>query len=275
MQDDTPEETTAETEGDALAAVGDLITKAANDPKKVVVSIQALRNDAELSGDLEAAERYTQAIGLLMVGSGEADPGDLEEDMAADEEQDAAPGEGDLEEKAAAPMEEGEEEEEADKMIAMSARANLKKAGRKIAASRMAIMKQAAMAYLKVLAEAGDTDSAKMLKAIESPGGLMDGKALIAELQKSMNAPLETVAKAVLNLHERMSKVEAQPAPGGPVARFAGQPVAKSLGNQPGARAAVEADPSAIEALRRRYLLEGDPSLKAQYQAQLKALTGD
>lgn len=271
MGEENPTTTTALEEGSALAAVGMLVEKAA-DATKVVQMIQQLRNEKELAGDLEGAERMTQAIGLMLIGDGVADAGDMEEDIAADEEQDAA----DLEMAADDSELMAEEEEEAEKgmPMAMAAKAQITKAGRKIAGSRMAIMKQAVMAYLKVLADAGEPDSMKMLKAVEGDsGGLMDTKALISEIKKAM--PLETLAQALINLDERTKRLEAQPAPGGPVARFAGQPVTKAMGGVISKGADTNANAATIANLKRMILLEGNPTLQAQYQQQLKALTGE
>ena len=66
----------------ANLAGGDL--RKALDPKKAIAMVQQIRNEAELAGDLEAAERYTQAIGLLSVGAGDAEP--PAEEMEAEEE---------------------------------------------------------------------------------------------------------------------------------------------------------------------------------------------
>jgi hypothetical protein len=251
--------------GDPLAAVA-VIAKAA-DPTKVVQQIQLLRNEAELAGDLEGAERYTQAIGLLLIGAGEAD------DPMGDEE------EGDEETTDEVAMAEAPPEDDEVAMatgpVAMAATAQVRKVGRKIAGSRMKVMKDAVLAYLKVLEEAGDTDATAMLKAVSGSTPPLDTKALAGELQKALSAPLETIAQAVLRIHGDVEAIKAQPAGGGPVARFAGQPVTKRLAGQPAqiVEPAAAPDPSYVARLRQLIATETRPQLREQYVAELKQLT--
>lgn len=266
MNDDTKKDQPA---SGPLAEL-ETLAKAGGDPKKVVMQIQALRNEAELAGDLEGAERYTQAIGLMLVGAGEADDpmAEAEEEVSADVEM------------AADPPAETEEDEltMGAGAVQMAAGAQVRKVGRKIAGGRMKVMKDAVMAYLKVLADAGDGDSAAMLKVVQ--GGdvaapAFDTKAITTEITKALNAPFETIAKAVLQLHQDIEIIKAQPMPGGPVGRFAGQPVTKRLGAAPPAtETATPPDTSQIARLKQLIATETRPSLITQYQDQLKAMGG-
>lgn len=264
---------------DALAALAgdDALAKAA-DPKRVISQIQELRNAAELEGDLEAAERYTQAIGLLLIADGTADEGDIDEDLAEEEEEAGV----DLEALGA-----GEAEEEP------ADAAKVLKAGRKIAASRMALLKSALMTYAKALADAGDEDAAKMLKALtpgdEPAADAETMKALVAdELKKALgpaDSGLQTVARAVLALGDQLkavagdvAKIAAQPVGGGPAIRLA-PALAKRLGAEETA-VVKRADPDptrqrAIYALEQRLATESNPTTRAQYQAELRKLLGE
>lgn len=263
---------------DALAALAgdDALAKAA-DPKRVISQIQELRNAAELEGDLEAAERYTQAIGLLLIADGTADEGDIDEDLAEEEEEAGV----DLEALGAG---EGDEPADAAKVL---------KAGRKIAASRMALLKSALMTYAKALADAGDEDAAKMLKALtpgdEPAADAETMKALVAdELKKALgpaDSGLQTVARAVLALGDQLkavagdvAKIAAQPVGGGPAIRLA-PALAKRLGAEETA-VVKRADPDptrqrAIYALEQRLATESNPTTRAQYQAELRKLLGE
>lgn len=263
MEDETPKGESVDALAE-LAKAGETLAKAA-DPMKVVQQIQQLRNDAELAGDLEGAERYTQAIGLLLVGAGEADP-------PADDETETEVETEETVEMAADDAGEGDGEP-----VMMAAKTELKKAGRK----RMAVLKKSAMDLLKMLAEAGDADADAMLKALGSASQAQAYKAAAAELTKS----LQPVAAAILDLRDRTSAIEKtvsaiaqQPVAGGPATRFAGQPVAKSLGAQPqpAAPAVQKAAPSPdyVGRLKQRIATERDASRRAQYEAELRELAG-
>lgn len=265
---------------DALADLaGDDVLEKASDPRKAIGLIQQLRNDAELEGDLEAAERYTQAIGLLLIASGGADAGDIDEDLAEEEEEAGV----DLEALGA----EGEGKEEP------AEAAKVLKSGRKIAASRMALLKSALMTYAKALADAGDEDAAKMLKALapgdEPAADAETMKALVAdELKKALgpaDSSLQTVARAVLNLFDELKKVAAdvkmiaaQPVGGGPAIRLAPALVQKRLGAEDAVTKRAEDDPTkrrAIYQLEQRLATENNPTTRAQYQAELRKLLGE
>ena len=279
MSDDAPEER-ADDAGDALtqlAALGDL-AKAGGDPSKVISQIQALRNEAELGGDLEAAENYTAAISLLLIAAGKADAPDAaeaEEDIADDASQDA--------EATTTDNPDTTTDDSAPPVIAQAAAAPLQKVGKKIAGSRMAILKSALMSYAKALADAGDEDAVKMLKAVgpsTSAGNDATLKAIGADIRKSMDEPFGAIANAVLSLNSKIEAlaadillIKAQPSLGGPVARFAGQPITKRLGTETPPPATPPVDHSAtIARLRRLATLEVNPVTKQQYLDQLKQL---
>lgn len=251
-----PDEETPET--DALAD----LAKAAADPTKIVTQIQQLRNDAELAGDLEGAERYTQAIGLLLIGGGMADDTEAEDDVM---EADAA----DL----AMSADDSDEEPVMDDTIAM--RAKVTKAGRKIAGARMALLKSALMSYAKALADAGDEDAGKMLKAL-APAAVVDAEATAKSLHKMLEPSLQTLAKTLIDLRERTEKLEAQPAAGGPLKNLSA--ISKQLGTgtgriegKPGSGGA---DADYLAYLKRQIAIEPNAKTRAHYQEELARLTG-
>lgn len=261
MEDETPKGESVDALAE-LAKAGETLAKA-TDPMKVVQQIQQLRNDAELAGDLEGAERYTQAIGLLLVGAGEADP-------PADDETEV-----ETEVETEETVEMAADETEAEPVM-MAAKAEVKKAGRKISGARMAVFKKSAMDLLKILAEAGDADADAMLKALGSASQERAYKAVSADLRKM----LQPVAEAILAQRETLAAVQQQvaaiaqqPVSGGPAMRYAGQPVAKALSTQPApAQPAKKADDPYVTQLRRLVATETHPGRRAQYEAELQKL---
>lgn len=245
------ETTTTSTDLERLSEIAnadgnDVVEKAGGDPTKVVQLIQALRDEAELAGDLETASRYSDAI-LLMVGGQDA-------------EEEA---EGDVE-----PMPVEGETPGVTEPIAMAAGAPLQKVGRKISSARMALMKRAFMDYAKMLAEAGDEDVIKMLaaatKPVDDPGSTL--KAMMGELKK-MVAP---IASTLLAVHDDVALIKNQPISGGPVVRAAGQPITKRLdGQTPTAPARNDAR---IAELKRLAIVETNPLRKTQYELELGEL---
>jgi hypothetical protein len=161
-----------------------------------------------------------------------------------------------------------------DTALAMGAKAPLAKAGRKIAGARMALLKRALMDYAKALADAGDEDAATMLKALQAPAAdpAATAKAIEAEFRKLL-AP---VAQTLLDVRQQVAAIAAQPAGGGPVLRFAGQPITKRLdAAPPAAGEPPAANPSReqqIAHLRRLAATTRDPALKKTYQDELAAL---
>lgn len=239
-------------EDDALTKLSGIAKMDEAKAAKIVTQVQALRNEAELEGDLEGAERMTQVIALLM-GGGSAP--EEEEETSGDD------------------MEMMDEEEEPMAMreaaVAMSLTAALHKAGRKISASRMKVMKDAVMAYLKLLAEVGDEDAVKMLRyaSADEPD----------EAMKMLRSDIETIAKAMVRIYDDVQLIKNQPVAGGPIGRFAGQPVTKQLtASQPVVQTpnVPDVNPQIVAQLKQRIATEPRAELRAQYMEQLRALQG-
>jgi len=189
-------------DADTIAAIKKLagtqqppLAKAAADPAKIVASIQAARNELELAGDMEGAALYTQAIALVQQAAGEAEGTPQEE---ASESPAEAQAEGDV------------------PPVMQSARpGNLKKAGRPVSGARMAALEQTVKTLLQMMAGAGSVKAQKAITAMADGDEMSMAQAIGAEFTKAVN-PL---AGAVLNLNDRLQKIEAQPMPGGPVIR--------------------------------------------------------
>lgn len=246
---------------DDLAALANL-NKAAPDPNKVVMMIQALRNEAELAGNLEGAEQYTQAIGLLMIGSGGAE-------AEADEADDLA---------MSADMDEVDAEvDEAEDEATLAMRSKVKKAGAKISRERMALLKSALMSYAKALAGAGDEDSIKMLKALTpaEPAAEADPEALGKMLNQLFEPKFQALAKGLMVLYEKTEAIASQPVAGGPAKNLAA--IRKSLGpaqvpaSSPSQQ--PEAQPDYVAHLRRMVAIESNPTTLRHYQEDLARLT--
>lgn len=212
-KEETPEQTPAPVQLDAatIAKLQELagtlkIEKAGADPAKIVAMIQAARNELELNGDMEGAALFTQAIALVQQAAGEAEAPPDEETTEPPAESQA---EGDM------------------GMLAQRAKATtLRKAGKAISGARLASLEQTAKTLLQMMAGAGHEKAAKALSAWDAGAGdvQMSAKVIGSELAKA----LEPLAQATLNLNERLLKVEALPAPGGPALR----PVTKQIAGQ-------------------------------------------
>jgi phage head maturation protease len=196
---------------DAITQVRQLanskVKKAAADPVKIVGMIQQARNDLELAGDMDGAALMTQAIALIQQATGEADEGSPAEEASE------SPAEGDT----ADPSQ-----------MAMAARAKLRKGGRVFAADKVSAMHNVVKTLLGLLAGAGDPIAQKAMGAYTKDGSGEDID-MAAKLAAAVLPQFETLAKGLLVIHDRLSTVEAQPAPGGPVIRsvqkvIAGQP---------------------------------------------------
>ncbi len=199
-------------DADTIAAIKKLagtsqqpLAKAATDPAKIVALIQAARNELELAGDMEGASLMTQAIALIQQATGEAEGTPAEE---ASEPPAEAQAEGDI------------------PMVAQTASVgNLHKAGGRIrTASRVGGVEALAKSLLQLAATMGSSWAAKLIKMAEAEPQDM-AQAIGAEFTKAVN-PL---AGAVLNLNDRLQKIEAQPMPGGPLLR---SPAPKQIAGQ-------------------------------------------
>ena len=267
MADDTEHtETAAGAPALDLAALLDL-AKAAPDPMKATAQLQAIRDELELSGDVEGAGLLTQAISLVLQAAGEAEPpADDTAEVEADTEVDETE------------VEMAEELDEGDPAaIAMAARATIAKASRMRMGKRLPGMESIAKAILQLCADAGSEAASRALQAYGGEGAPVT-KGLTAEdvtrlLDAALTRSLQPVAGAVLSLHERTGKLEAQPVGGGPAVRIAGQAITRRLDAAP---APEKAAPSAdyIANLRRLALTETHPIRKAQYEAELAKLAG-
>lgn len=240
---------------------GEIIQKAA-EPSKVIGAIQALRNDAELEGDVEAAQMYTQAITLVMQASGDAEAGADEAELEV-----ADPAGDQLTETAE---------------ITQGARATtLRKAGRVLAQHRMAKMRPVVKSLLQLMADAGDEPAARALKAYgaDEPAaapagpdaGAAIGKALGAELASGLRPLAETVAKIQQDqaaLADAMDALSRIARPGGPAQRPV--PVTKSLTTDPPRQPEPTED---LGELQRLANTEPDPKLRAYYQQRLYKAT--
>jgi HK97 family phage prohead protease len=194
------------------------LIKAAADPAKIVSLIQQSRNDLELAGDMQGAALLTQAIALIQQATGEA------EDPA---EEVAAPAEGDAPPEAA--------------MAAGAKIGNLRKAGRALSSANLAGMENTVKTLLQMMAAAGSAKAQKAIAAMADGDEMaMSAKTIGSEFTKAM----EPVAAALLNLNDRLSVVERQPAPGGPILR----PIAKQIVGQPPSSAAGK--PQASQLMR-------------------------
>lgn len=259
MADETETEDRAALDLAALVA----LAKAAPNPDKAVSMLQSMRDEVELAGDVEAAGLLTQAISLVMQAVGGAEP---QEDEAAETEE--------VTEETEAEVAMAEATEDDPGALAMAARAELLKASRMRMGKRLPGIVSIAKSLLQLAADAGDEASQRALKAYGAEPVAV--KALTeADVTKALDAALTKalapVAAGVLNTHQRLAVIEAQPVGGGPVTRLAGQPIAKRLGDAP-PPAVGTPDPATLAHLRRLAVTESDASRRAQYQEQLKQL---
>ena len=228
------------------------LQKAAANPQKIITMIQAARNACEASGDLDGAALYTQAVALILQAGGSG--GEAAEEVAEGEEMDAA--------------------------------AKLAKVGRKINRGNLSSLHRVLKSLLEMMSMAGDETAAKMLKSYtekaEGPSPDSIAKTAGAELVKGIEPRFDDLKKSFTDslalLEKRLQRIEEQPVPGGPTLR----PVEKVLattntnGTNPDDAAAKQADlrkQARIVELRRLANTEVNPTLRAQYETELKALT--
>lgn len=228
-----------------------LLSKAATDPAKIVGLIQAARNELELAGDMEGAALMTQAIALIQQASGEAEGSPAEE---ASEPPPEAAAEGDV--PAAA-------------MVAAAKAGNLKKAGRPVSGARMAALEQTVKTLLQMMAGAGSAKAQKAITAMADGDEMSISQAIGTEFAKAVN-PL---AGALLNINDRLLKIEAQPLPGGPLIR---QPVTKTIiGQAPIAESKPALTPlvrQQLDNLQRMARTAASPHFAKLYDDQYQAL---
>lgn len=229
----------------------DKIEKAADAPK-VIGQIQALRNEAELAGDLDTASYYTQAIALLLLAAGDATADEPEpegDEIAMSEEEPAAD----------------------PNAVAMAAGADLKKAGRVFSGQNSGQMHKTVQALLQMMASAGDETAQKALsaygpaqpdtaKAADQPS---TGDALVKALGPQFESLQKSFTDALSGIEARLQQVEKQPAAGGPSLRS----VNKTISTQP----PTQQPQVDLTDLRKRANTEPDPVKRAAYTQQLIA----
>lgn len=227
-------------------AGSETIKKAAADPAKIVSLIQASRNDLELAGDMEGAALLTQAIALVQQASGEAEE---------------APAEAALE-----PTDEAAD----DPALAMAAKpGNLRKAGRTFSGGNISAMHNVVKTLLQLMAGAGDAIAQKAMSAYAGDSGEGD-IAMASKVAAAILPQFETLAKGLLIIHDRLSTVEAQPVPGGPVIRsvqkvIAGQAPAATTVTKPAAPGYIR---ESLEDLLRKANTAASPAQRDQLLKQ-------
>lgn len=238
-------------DADTIAAIkklaGQTLEKAGTDPAKIVAAIQAARNELELSGDMEGAALYTQAIALVQQAAGEAETAEAETPEEPPAEEAVAEGE----------------------LLAAAKPGNLRKAGRPISGARLASLEQTVKTLLQMMAGAGSAKAQKAISAMADGDEMaMSAKSIGDELAKAMT-PL---AQALLNVNDRLIKIEAQPAPGGPVLR----PVPKTIAGQKAAEVVKPAMPGIVKAqlddLLRKSHTDANPTLRLEYKRRYDEL---
>ena len=177
---------------------------AAPDPSKVVAMLQDLRNQEELTGDIDAAQMITQAIALVMQSCG-----DTEDDAAGGDGMDDAPAAGDA--------------------MTAAAQADVKKAGRTFSTGNAQAMHNCIRALAGMLAAAGDPVGQKV--AALYAGG--DAQQPPMDQAKMADAIGGAIVKVVSPLVQRLDALERQPAPGGPVLKQAAAKVLPDAPAQP------------------------------------------
>lgn len=261
-----PEKGTPETiaKGVATVAKSTEIKKAAADPAKALGMLQQLRDEAESAGELQDAALYSQAIALLLQATGDAAKETTDEPKSED-----APVEGE-----SVPAEGGAEAPEG-ALLEEVAKPKLRKAGRTFSGANTAAMHGVIQALAQIMSDAGDEKAAKVL-AVYSEGTTEEPAPVAGEVMKLVQAELEKtdilgkvnplvdeLKQVIETLQGRVEKLEALPAPGGPVLRMSD----KTIAGQP----APEAPVSNIAELRRKAAIEPDPIRKAEINRQLWA----
>lgn len=228
------------------------LAKAATDPAKIVALIQALRNEAEVAGDMDGASMFTQAITLIMQASGEAD----------------TPAEGSPEEEATEPP--AEAQAEGDVPMQQAAKTGtLRKAGRALSSANLAAMENTVKTLLAMMASAGSAKAQKAITAMSDGDDVSMAAAIGAEFQKAVT-PL---AGAILNVNDRLLKIEAQPALGGPVLRIVDKKIAGQGGTvsteKPPITALIK---STLDNLHHLARTAATPGMRQDYQKQYDEL---
>jgi hypothetical protein len=194
---------------------GQTIAKAAaTDPAKIVGMIQQSRNELELAGDMDGAALMTQAIALIQQATGEASAPEGSPEEEATEPPAEAQAEGDV-----PPAGQVTQNYKSAKT------GTLRKAGRKFSGANLAAMENTVKTLLQMMASAGSTKAQKAITAMADGDEMAIAQTIGAEFTKAVTP----IAGAVLNINDRLTAIERQPAAGGPVIR---QPVQKAITGQ-------------------------------------------
>lgn len=232
--------------GQTLTAEVLTLEKASADPAKIVAMIQQARNELEMSGDMDGAAMLTQAITLVQQVIGDAD-------NPADETpptEEAPPAEGDPAQMAAA-----------------AKTKTLRKAGRALSSANLAAMENTVKTLLQMMASAGSTKAQKAITAMSDGDDVSMAAAIGAEFTKAVTP----IASAVLNVNERLLRIEGQPAPGGPVLRRVEKTITgqQPANQKPQATTLIKAQLDNLHHLARTSATIG---MRADYQRQYEEL---
>jgi phage head maturation protease len=245
----------------------------AADASKVVAMLQQLRNDAEVAGELDDAELFTNAIRLVQQAAGESKDKPAEAEAAPEEMPEAtaemaqAARIGDLAKRAGAVVKwDGHRWQW------------VLKAGRMFSMSNQSSMHTVIKALAAMLANAGDAQAAKIV-AVYDGGGQEDGVEMAAwstTLVKALEPSFKGLADTLANLDRRVAVIEKQPAPGGPVLRAIEKIVAvgQNLNVDQRAAALKKAEMRVAE-LRRQASTEPNDVVRQQYRRDLEQAEAD
>ena len=219
------------------------LMKAGANPQKIIAMIQAARNACESSGDLDGAALYTQAVALILQAGGNMN---------------------------AAEAEEVAEEGEGGEGVEMSAAAKVEKSGRKINRGNMSSLHRVLKSLLEMMSTAGDEVAQKMLgsyaEKADAPTPDALAKVAGAELVKGIEPQLGELktlfSESLTKLEQRLERIEAQPAAGGPNLR----PVEKLLASTP---AATPTQPDAAAVIQKMIDDEPSPLVQARLRERL------
>ena len=231
------------------------IAKVAGDPTKAITMLQALRDEAELAGNLNAAQGYSLAIaaGLEAAGIAQPDEAEPEAEEPIEEEPIEEPieeGEG-LEDEDPLAMLDGMDDDEA--VVAMAARvSSLQKAGRTFSGATMGHLQTMHDTLVKM-----------------TGGGLCKADAIAQAAQPTdvQKAAAPDLAAQLAALTQRLAALEEQPAEGkAPQLRALEKSIPGQSEAEKPARVIKARRP---EDLRRLAMTEPNPQLRADYARQL------
>lgn len=243
-------------QGGTMANEPKVTKAAAADPQKAIGMIQQMRNEAEMGGDLEGAGLFSQAIALLLQAQGE-EAGEAQPEAEAEAAAETPP-------QAPPPME-GEQPS----LEAGAKAGKLKKAGRTFSGPNQAAMHNVIKGIAEMLVKAGDETAAKILACYAPPPQEKPGESP-AEIGAAKSASDGDLLKAVEDMRQRITSLEARPASGGPMLQpataektIAGKELAKQ---SPAPDGEIE---RRIAQLEKQAATEPSPIIRAQRQKEL------